>query len=59
MGLIKQTHTVIPPHLKTVRATGVGLHAGFRQPLDSAKVVTVKFKISETGLPDTLHVSSN
>ena len=58
-GFIKQTHTVIPPHLKTVRATGVGLYAGFRQPLDSAKVVTVKFQISETGFLDTLHVSPN
>jgi len=48
-----------PPHLKDKRQPGVSLYAGFRQKKDSATVVTVKFKLTETGFLDTLLVSPN
>ncbi len=49
----------IPPQLKTQSTPSLSLYAGFRQQRDSAAVVTVKFKITETGFLDTLFVSSN
>ncbi|GAB3507918.1 hypothetical protein GCM10027341_43160 [Spirosoma knui] len=50
---------VYPPQLKAKHTPGVNLYAGFSQEPDSATVVTVKFKISETGFLDTLVVSGN
>jgi hypothetical protein len=50
---------ISPPHLKTRYVPGIALYAGFRQLQDSATVITIKFKISETGFLDTLQVSPN
>ncbi|QIP15788.1 hypothetical protein G8759_25735 [Spirosoma aureum] len=48
-----------PPQLKNKKYPGMSFYAGFRQKKDSATVVTVKFKLTETGFLDTLSVSSN
>ncbi|GAB3549681.1 hypothetical protein [Spirosoma fluminis] len=59
ISLAQKINQAIPPHLKTQRTPGVNLYAGFSQKPDSATVVTVKFKLSETGFLDTLVVSGN
>ncbi|WP_420148883.1 hypothetical protein [Spirosoma sp.] len=51
--------SVIPPTLRSRHTPGVGLYAGFRQPRDSAIVITVKFKLTETGFLDTLAITGN
>ncbi|WP_147368084.1 hypothetical protein [Fibrisoma montanum] len=59
LSMAQKTHQVTPPQLKTRQTPGVNLYAGFGQKLDSATVVTVKFKLTQTGFLDTLYVSEN
>lgn len=48
-----------PPTLKNGQHLGSAIRLGYRDQVDTFRVITIRFKITVTGFLDTLHISDN
>ena len=58
IGQTDPLHTQ-PPRLKSGKSLGYVTLLGYRSEADSFMVITLRFKLTATGMLDTLHVSDN
>lgn len=58
-GFSQHKMTTEPPILKNGQRLHKTLLLGYRGDIDSFKVITIKFKITASGVLDTLHISNN